>query len=215
MKINKEIILRNLKNILYINKRNLLKWKINKLLILIKLIKNTNFITGASMENQEFWLKINLDFLIRLTQILKNWKFFLSDLTCIDYLYILNNKKRYGIIYNLINYKYYIRIFLTNNITEKESIKSLSKIYSSANWLEREVFDMFGVYFRDHPDLRRILTDYGFKGHPLRKNFPLSGYLEIIYDDNSKKLKYQDLVLSQEFRSFDFISPWELLSNEK
>lgn len=116
--------------------------------------------------------------------------------------------KRFEIVYSLLSLKLNQRLILKIEIDEQEQIKSATKIFQAACWYEREVFDMFGVIFADSPDKRRILTDYGFKGHPLRKDFPLTGHVQIRYDDRLEKVIYEPVLLEQEFRNFDFISPW-------
>lgn len=115
--------------------------------------------------------------------------------------------ERFTLIYNLLSVKYNTRFFLTLYVSELGSVPSVNKLYPSSNWMEREVWDLFGIFFSDHPDLRRILTDYGFEGHPLRKDFPLSGYVEVLYDTNKKKVAYESIELAQEYRDFKFNSP--------
>ena len=117
-------------------------------------------------------------------------------------------KKRFEISYELLSLKFNCRIRIKTYVNEVESISSSTNVYNSANWWEREIWDLFGVFFSNHPDLRRILTDYGFQGHPLRKDFPLSGYVEVRYDDSVNRVVCEPLELTQEFRSFDFDSPW-------
>jgi NADH-quinone oxidoreductase subunit C len=126
----------------------------------------------------------------------------LIDITAVDYLGREN--KRFNVYYLLLSYKYNIRFFIEIQLEEWESILTVYYLYPSAYWLEREVWDMFGVIFNQHPDLRRLLTDYGFRGHPLRKNFPLSGFKETFYDDAQKIMLYEPVELSQEFRMFTF-----------
>jgi NADH-quinone oxidoreductase subunit C len=116
---------------------------------------------------------------------------------------------RFEVIYNLLSLKLNNRIIVKIAINDKTSVPSACKIFSAANWYEREVFDMYGIKFSEHPDLRRILTDYGFEGHPLRKDFPLTGYKEVRYDEEQKKVIYEDVKLAQEYRNFDFETPWE------
>ncbi len=116
---------------------------------------------------------------------------------------------RFEVIYNLLSYKLNNRITIKVAIDESVEVPTVSKIFSSAGWFEREAFDMYGIVFANHPDLRRILTDYDFEGHPLRKDFPLTGYKEVRYDENQKKVIYEDVKLMQEFRNFDFEMPWE------
>lgn len=130
----------------------------------------------------------------------------LIDITAVDY---PSRVLRFEIIYNLLSIHYNSRIRIKICIDEITPVLSITHIYSSAGWWEREVWDMFGVFFSNHPDLRRILTDYGFEGHPLRKDFPLSGYVEVRYDDSEKRVLTESLELTQEFRYFDFSSPWE------
>ena len=102
-----------------------------------------------------------------------------------------------------------LRIRVKVRAGEGEAVPSVTGVFSSADWFEREAWDLYGIYFSDHPDLRRLLTDYGFEGHPLRKDFPLTGYVEIRYDDEQKRVVYEPVKLTQDFRSFDFMSPWE------
>jgi NADH-quinone oxidoreductase subunit C len=116
---------------------------------------------------------------------------------------------RFEVIYNLLSYKLNNRITVKVAIDDGIEVPTVSKIFSSAGWFEREAFDMYGIVFKNHPDLRRILTDYDFEGHPLRKDFPLTGYKEVRYDENHKKVVYEDVKLTQEFRNFDFEMPWE------
>ena len=129
----------------------------------------------------------------------------LSDLTAIDY---PNKNKRFLIIYQFLSVTNNNRIRVLCPISENDTIPSISKIYPSAIWAEREVWDMFGIFIDDHPDLRRILTDYGFQGHPLRKDFPLTGHLEVNYDLDERRVVYNPVSLVQDFRDFDFSSPW-------
>ena len=112
-------------------------------------------------------------------------------------------------IYLLLSHQFNQRIVISCLINENEVVSSLTKIFPSANWMEREVFDMYGVKFKDHPDLRRILTDYGFQGHPLRKDFPLTGHTEVRYSEDQKKVIYEPVKLEQNYRNFDYQSPWE------
>jgi NADH-quinone oxidoreductase subunit C len=116
---------------------------------------------------------------------------------------------RFEVIYNLLSYKLNNRITIKVAIDDSVEVPTVSKIFSSADWFEREAFDMYGIVFTNHPDLRRILTDYDFEGHPLRKDFPLTGYKEVRYDEVEKKVVYEDVKLMQEFRNFDFEMPWE------
>ncbi|KAF7251826.1 NADH dehydrogenase [ubiquinone] iron-sulfur protein 3, mitochondrial [Varanus komodoensis] len=130
----------------------------------------------------------------------------LADLTAID---VPSRQYRFEIIYNLLSLRYNSRIRVKTYTDELTPLDSAFPIYNAANWYEREVWDMYGVFFANHPDLRRILTDYGFEGHPFRKDFPLSGYVEVRYDDEVKRVVAEPLELAQEFRKFDLNSPWE------
>ena len=130
----------------------------------------------------------------------------LIDITAVDY---PQREKRFKIIYLLLSHENNLRIVININIDEEINVPSITKIFPSANWMEREVFDMYGISFKDHPDLRRILTDYGFDGYPLRKDFPLTGHLEVRYSEEKKKVISEPVKLDQEYRDFDFESPWE------
>ena len=132
----------------------------------------------------------------------------LMDIWCVDYPQKVN---RFEINYLLVSLKYNFKIILKVNVSETDSIASVSNIFGSAGWLEREIWDMQGVFFTNNLDLRRILTDYGFEGYPLRKDFPMSGFVEIRYDDTEKRIVQELLEVSQEYRIFNFKSPWEKL----
>ena len=130
----------------------------------------------------------------------------LVDITAVDY---PGRAKRFDVVYHLLSMYQNQRIRLRVAARERDMVKSIINVHSSANWFEREVFDMFGILFSGHPDLRRILTDYGFRGHPLRKDFPTTGYTEVRYDEAEKRVVYEPVSLVQEYRQFDFMSPWE------
>ena len=130
----------------------------------------------------------------------------LIDITAVDY---PQREKRFKIVYLLLSHEKNLRIIINTNIDEKATVPSITKIFPSANWMEREVFDMYGISFKYHPDLRRILTDYGFDGYPLRKDFPLTGHTEVRYSEEKKKVISEPVKLDQEYRDFDFESPWE------
>ena len=130
----------------------------------------------------------------------------LIDITAVDY---PQREKRFKIVYLLLSHENNLRIIININIDEKIAVPSITKIFPSANWMEREVFDMYGISFKEHPDLRRILTDYGFDGYPLRKDFPLTGHTEVRYSEEKKKVISEPVELDQEYRDFDFESPWE------
>ena len=130
----------------------------------------------------------------------------LIDITAVDY---PERDKRFKMVYLLLSHEKNSRIKIEFDIKEGEILSSLTSIFPSANWMEREVFDMYGVEFKDHPDLRRILTDYGFKGHPLRKDFPLTGHNEVRYSEEDKNVIYEPVKLEQNYRNFDYESPWE------
>ena len=130
----------------------------------------------------------------------------LVDITAVDH---PNRSARFDVVWHLLSMYTNQRIRIKAAVREDELVPSLTRVYPCANWFEREVFDMFGIMFSGHPDLRRILTDYGFSGHPLRKDFPTTGYVEVRYDDAEKRVIYEPVSLVQEYRQFDFLSPWE------
>ena len=130
----------------------------------------------------------------------------LIDITAVDF---PHKEKRFRIVYLLLSHENNSRVIIKANIDEKEKVPSITKIFQSANWMEREIFDMYGISFKDHPDLRRILTDYGFEGYPLRKDFPLTGHTEVRYSEDKKRVIYEPVRLEQEYREFDAQSPWE------
>ena len=134
----------------------------------------------------------------------------LIDITAIDH---PSQNLRFELIYILLSMTKNKRLILKTNLKEGDGIDSISKIYKSANWYERECYDLFGIEFFNHPDLRRIMTDYNFEGHPLRKDFPLTGHTEVRYDELAKKVIYEPVKLSQEYRNFDYTSPWEGIPN--
>ena len=121
--------------------------------------------------------------------------------------------KRFDVVYNLLSLVHNQRIRIKVEADDETPVPSITGVHNSANWFEREIWDMYGVMFSDHPDLRRLLTDYGFEGHPLRKDFPLTGFVETRYDEERKRVVYDPVKLSQEFRKFDFLSPWEGAAN--
>jgi NADH-quinone oxidoreductase subunit C len=130
----------------------------------------------------------------------------LVDITAIDY---PEKPQRFEVVYNLLSHKMNMRIRVKLKIDHKTSVGSITGVFSAASWYEREIWDLFGIPFSDHPDLRRILTDYDFKGHPLRKDFPLSGFTQVTYDPNQQRVINEPVKLDQNYRSFDFLSPWE------
>ena len=160
--------------------------------------------------NEELTVEINLNDLVEVVQFLKSndkCKFRqLIDIAGVDY---PEKDKRFQLVYLFLSHENNIRVKILIKFQPNESINSLTKIFPSANWMEREVFDMYGIKFKNHPDLRRILTDYGFKGHPLRKDFPLTGFNEVRYSEKEKKVVYEPVKLEQNYRNFDFESPWE------
>ena len=167
-------------------------------------------IQSSSINNEELLIEINEKDLIDTVQFLKlneNCKFKqLIDIAGVDY---PENDKRFELIYLFLSHENNTRIKLLIKFEINQTINSITKIFPSANWMEREVFDMYGIKFKNHPDLRRILTDYGFKGHPLRKDFPLTGFNEVRYSEKDKKVIYEPVKLAQNYRNFDFESPWE------
>ena len=185
---------------------------ISKLQNLEKLINSelSSKVQSSSINNEELLIEINEKDLIDTVQFLKlneNCKFKqLIDIAGVDY---PENDKRFELIYLFLSHENNTRIKLLIKFEINQIINSITKIFPSANWMEREVFDMYGVKFKNHPDLRRILTDYGFKGHPLRKDFPLTGFNEVRYSEKEKKVIYEPVKLEQNYRNFDFESPWE------
>ncbi len=167
-------------------------------------------ILKSEIENDELIIEINDNNLIEVVQFLKSnfqCKFRqLIDIAGVDY---PGEEKRFKLVYLFLSHEKNTRIKLSMSFETDKIINSITKIFPSANWMEREVFDMYGIKFKNHPDLRRILTDYGFKGHPLRKDFPLTGFNEVRYSEKEKKVIYEPVKLEQNYRNFDFESPWE------
>ncbi len=167
-------------------------------------------INKSEIKYNQIYLETDKDDFIDVTLFLKTSKDTkfrqLIDITVIDY---PERNQRFDLIYLFLSHEFNQRIILKYSISENEVIPSLTSIFPSANWMEREVFDMYGVSFKDHPDLRRILTDYGFEGHPLRKDFPLTGHSEVRYSEDEKKVINEPVKLEQNFRNFDYESPWE------
>ena len=170
----------------------------------------TTKVQNSSIKNEELLIEIVENDLLEVIQFLKlneNCKFKqLIDIAGVDY---PENDKRFELIYLFLSHEKNTRIKLLVKFGINQSINSITKIFPSANWMEREVFDMYGIKFKNHPDLRRILTDYGFKGYPLRKDFPLTGFNEVRYSEKDKKVIYEPVKLEQNYRNFDFESPWE------
>jgi len=170
----------------------------------------TTKIKKTEIRHEQLYINIDSNDLIDVTLFIKsneNTKFRqLIDITAVDY---PEKTQRFKVVYLFLSHEFNQRIILSYLISENEVIPSLTGIYPAANWMEREVFDMYGVKFKDHPDLRRILTDYGFEGHPLRKDFPLTGHTEVRYSEDQKKVIKEPVKLEQNYRNFDYESPWE------
>ena len=170
----------------------------------------TTKIKKTEIRHEQLYISIDSDGLIDVTLFIKsndNTKFRqLIDITVVDY---PENTQRFKVVYLFLSHEFNQRIILSYLIGENEVIPSLTPIYPAANWMEREVFDMYGVKFKDHPDMRRILTDYGFEGHPLRKDFPITGHTEVRYSEDQKKVISEPVKLEQNYRNFDYESPWE------
>ena len=170
----------------------------------------TTKIKKTEIRHEQLYITIDNEDLIDVTLHIKNnenTKFRqLIDITVVDY---PENTQRFKVVYLFLSHEFNQRIILSYLISENEVISSLTPIYPAANWMEREVFDMYGVKFKDHPDLRRILTDYDFEGHPLRKDFPLTGHTEVRYSEDQKKVIKEPVKLEQNYRNFDYESPWE------
>ncbi len=167
-------------------------------------------IKSSKIKHNQIYLNISNEELMDVIFFLKthnNTKFKqLIDITAVDY---LETEKRFKIVYLMLSHEFNNRIQVDFSINEKDFVSSIISLFPAANWMEREVFDMYGIKFKDHPDLRRILTDYGFEGHPLRKDFPLTGHTEVRYSETEKKVVYEDVKLEQNYRNFDFESPWK------
>ena len=170
----------------------------------------TTKINNTKIKHNQLFIETDKDDFIDITLFIKTnqeTKFRqLVDITVVDY---PEQIQRFKVVYLFLSHEFNQRIILSYLISEKEVIQSLTSIFPAANWMEREVFDMYGIKFKNHPDLRRILTDYNFKGHPLRKDFPLTGFSEVRYSEKEKKVIYEPVKLEQNYRNFDFQSPWE------
>ena len=170
----------------------------------------TTKINSSDIKHGQLYIDIDKEDLLDVVLFLKtnkDTKFRqLIDITVVDY---PESAKRFKVVYLFLSHEFNHRLVLNYLINENEIIPSLTSVFPSANWMEREVFDMYGVNFKDHPDLRRILTDYGFEGHPLRKDFPLTGHTEVRYSEDEKKVVMEPVKLEQNFRNFDYESPWE------
>ena len=167
-------------------------------------------IKDSEIKHNQIYLRIeekNLSEVILFLKINAKTKFRqLIDITAVDF---PEKEIRFKLVYLLLSHEFNQRLIIEMDIKEKEIVSSITSIFPSANWMEREVFDMYGIDFKDHPDLRRILTDYGFDGHPLRKDFPLTGHNEVRYSQETKKVIYEPVKLEQNYRNFDYESPWE------
>ena len=182
--------------------------KIKNILFYLEIIPK--YIQSNSINKKNNFIEKNYLYIPNIINFFKkhmNTKYeILSDIAVVDFLKKL--KTRFQLNYNLLILKNLNRLFIRFYIKDKVIVQSITKIFNSSNWYEREVWDTYGIFFKNHTDLRRILTDYGFEGHPFRKDFPLSGYLEIRYDDNVKRIVYERLKLAQDYRNFKFKSPW-------
>ena len=170
----------------------------------------TTKVKSTKIKHKHLCINVENENLLEVVLFLKNnnqTKFKqLIDITAVDY---PANEKRFKIVYLFLSHEFNSRIILDFYINENEIVESLTSVFPSSNWMEREVFDMYGIKFKDHPDLRRILTDYNFEGYPLRKDFPLTGHNEVRYSENEKKVIYEPVKLEQNYRNFDYESPWE------
>jgi len=170
----------------------------------------TTKIKSTKINHEHICINIENENLLEVVLFLKNnneTKFKqLIDITAVDY---PESERRFKLVYLFLSHEFNSRILIDFFINENEIVTSLTSIFPSSNWMEREVFDMYGIKFKDHPDLRRILTDYGFIGHPLRKDFPLTGHNEVRYSEDEKKVVYEPVKLEQNYRNFDYESPWE------
>ena len=170
----------------------------------------TTKINTSKIKHSQIFINIDREDLIEVILFLKNnenTKFRqLIDITADDY---PQKDKRFKLVYMFLSHEYNSRLVLEYFINEDEIVPTITNIYPASNWMEREVFDMYGIKFKDHPDLRRILTDYGFEGYPLRKDFPLTGHNEVRYSEDEKKVIYEPVKLEQNYRNFDYESPWE------
>lgn len=167
-------------------------------------------ITGVTVTKGELRVDARADHIVQVMTYLRDnsgcqFKA-LMDVTAVDW---LARTPRFDVVYHLLSIRLNQRVRVAVRTDEETPVPSVAEVYSVANWFERETWDMYGIMFSGHPDLRRILTDYGFEGHPLRKDFPLTGHVEVRYDDEQKRVIYEPVSLTQEFRRFDFMSPWE------
>lgn len=172
--------------------------------------RNSDAVRNYSVENGELTIRVAAPHIAAVTEFLKsnsacNFST-LIDITAIDY---PSREKRFDMVYHFLSMHLNHRVRIKCAVREDQIVPSLTSIHPGANWFEREVFDMYGIMFSGHPDLRRLLTDYGFRGYPLRKDFPTTGYVELRYDELSKRVVYEPVNLVQEYRQFDFMSPWE------
>jgi len=169
-----------------------------------------DYLQGVHIAQGELTLQVHAEGLHRILKFLRDDSAchfeMLVDICGVDY---PDREPRFDVVYHLLSIGNNLRIRVKVGVEEDAAVPSIVALYSTAGWFEREVWDLFGVYFTDHPDLRRLLTDYGFEGHPLRKDFPLTGYVELRYDDEQKRVVYEPVKLTQDYRSFDFTSPWE------
>jgi len=167
-------------------------------------------VVGSRIANRELNVEVRRESILPVLRRLKNdpnCQFeMLVDVCGVDY---PDRAERFDVVYNLLSLRRNLRLRVKVRTDEEAMVPSVSSLFPSAGWYERECWDMYGVFFSDHPDLRRMLTDYGFDGHPLRKDFPLTGYVEVRYDDEQRRVVYEPVKLTQEFRNFDFLSPWE------
>lgn len=175
--------------------------------------KLKKYLVNTSVSVGELSLEIKRDSIVEALKFLRDdlrCKYeVLIDLCGVDYPERVGAQGRFEVVYNLLSIKHNRRLRVKVATDEKTPVPSATPVYSAAGWYEREAWDLYGILFADHPDLRRLLTDYGFRGHPLRKDFPLTGYVEVRYDDEQKRVVYDNVELTQGFRSFDFLSPWE------